>query len=141
MKTAKVEQILKTTKWDKWEHWPIYYISMKMDNGETINLWKKSENAFKVWDSITYEENWENRWKEVKENNFRKSFNPEANNKSATLWMAIKVAFECMYDKKEQNYKETMALAYRIYEDALEMLNGTKEEKSESKEDEVDLPF
>ena len=139
MKTAKVQEIVKTNKWDKSQYWTMYFIYMKMDNGETINLLKKKEDAFKVGDTISYEENGEWKWKEVKaENNFKKSYNSESNNKSATLWMAIKVAFECMYDKKEQNYKETMALAYRIYEDALEMLNGTKEEE---KSDEVDLPF
>lgn len=52
--------------------------------------------------------------------------------------MAIKTAFELLYDKKEQNFNECIALAQRIYEEAMNMYNGTKEEE---KSDEVELPF
>lgn len=139
MKTAKVQEIVKTNKWDKSQYWTMYFIYMKMDNGDTINLLKKKEDAFKVWDTISYEENGEWKWKEVKaENNFKKSFNPEATNKSATIWMALKIAFEVLYDKKEQNFNECIALAQRIYEEAMAMYNGTKEEE---KSDEAELPF
>ena len=145
MKTAKITEIVKTNKWDKWEHWPVYYISMKLDNDEVITLGKKKEDAFKVGDTVNYEENGEWKWKEVKLNNFqpRAAYNPEAANKWAMIWMSFKLAFEMLYDKSKDNYKDTYNLAIRIYEDAMELYN--RGEKSESKiEDSTendDLPF
>lgn len=145
MKTWKITEITKVNKWDKWEHWPIYYISMKLDNSEVITLGKKKEDAFKVGDTVNYEviEEWK-KWKEVKENPFRPrvTFN-EWQNRGAMIWMSFKLAFEMMYDKTKDNYKDTVALAVRIYEDAMELYNKW-EEKSESKaedNDEVSLPF
>jgi hypothetical protein len=57
--------------------------------------------------------------------------------------MALKIAFEVLYDKKEQNFNECIALAHRIYEEAMAMYNGTEktEEKSDEKSDEAELPF
>ena len=60
MKQAKVQEITKVNEW-KWPNWTIFYIWMKLDNWETISLWKKSKDAFKVWDTVNYEmieENW-----------------------------------------------------------------------------------
>lgn len=146
MKTWKITEITKVNKWDKWEHWPVYYISMKLDNWEQITLGKKKEDAFKVWDVVNYEEVEEGKkWKEVKENPFpKRSFNSEWNNKGAMIGMAIKVAFEAIYDKKEQNFQETMALAQRIYEEGMKMYNWSDEPtkpESKSESDDYDLPF
>ena len=146
MKTAKITEITKVNKRDKGEHWPIYYISMKLDNNELITLWKKKEDAFKVGDTVNYEvvEEWKKR-KEVKENPFRpRAYNPEGQNKGAMIWMAMKLAFEMMYDKSKDNYKETYNLAVRIYEDAMELYN--REEKSdrviaEDSTENDELPF
>lgn len=140
MKTAKIEKIMEV-KERTWDYWTTYYISLKMDNWDMITLGKKSKDAFKEWDTVSYEsykKDWKIKYKEVKENNFKKAFNPEATNKSATIWMALKIAFEVLYDKKEQNFNECIALAQIIYEEAMAMYNGTKEEE---KSDEVDLPF
>ena len=146
MKTAKVQEITKVNEW-KWPNGTIFYINMKLDNNEEISLWKKSKDAFKVWDTVNYEmieENGKTKYKEVKENNFRprSAYNPEANNKSATIWMAMKIAFEVLYDKT--NYNETIELATRIFEDAMAMYEnyGKKSEsKVEDNNDEMDLPF
>ena len=142
MKQAKVQEITKVNEW-KWPNWTIFYINMKLDNWETISLWKKSKDAFKVGDTVNYEVVEEGKkWKEVKENPFKpRAVDSTATNKSATIWMALKIAFEVLYDKKEQNFNECIALAQRIYEEAMNMYNGTKEEKPEEKSDEVDLPF
>ena len=139
MKTAKVQEITKVNEW-KWPNGTIFYINMKLDNWETISLWKKSKDAFKVGDTVNYEVVEEGKkWKEVKENPFKpRAYNSESNNKGAMIWMAIKTAFELLYDKKEQNFNECIALAQRIYDEAMAMYNGTKEEE---KSDEVDLPF
>lgn len=144
MKTAKITEITKVNKWDKGEHWPIYYISMKLDNNELITLGKKKEDAFKVWDTVNYEvvEEWK-KWKEVKENPFtaKSNYDPDKTNKSATIWMAMKIAFDKLYDKT--NYQETIELATRIFEDAMAMYEnyGKSESKIEEDNDDVNLPF
>ena len=139
MKTAKITEIWKFRKWE-WPHGDVFYIPLTLDNWENISLWKKTSDAFKVWDTISYEVVEEGKkWKEVKENPFKpRAYNSESNNKGAMIWMAIKTAFELLYDKKEQNFNECIALAQRIYDEAMAMYNGTKEEE---KSDEVDLPF
>ena len=140
MKTAKITEITKVNEW-KWPNGTIYYINMKLDNNEEISLWKKSKDAFKVGDTVNYEVVEEGKkWKEVKENPFKpRAYNSESNNKGAMIWMAIKTAFELLYDKKEQNFNECIALAHRIYEEWMAMFNET--EKPEEKSDEVELPF
>lgn len=143
MKTAKVTEILQARKREG-PHGDVFYIPLKLDNWEQITLGKKKEDAFKVWDTINYEVVEEGKkWKEVKENPFpKRSFNSEWNNKGAMIGMAIKVAFEAMYDKKVQNFQETMALAQRIYEEGMKMF-GEEETKPETKSDSDDanLPF
>ena len=146
MKTAKITEITKVNEW-KWPNGTIFYINMKLDNNEEISLWKKSKDAFKVWDTVSYEmveENGKTKYKEVKENNFRPrpAYNPEANNKSATIWMAMKIAFEVLYDKT--NYQETIQLATRIFEDAMAMYENywkKPESKVEDNNDDIELPF
>jgi hypothetical protein len=51
--------------------------------------------------------------------------------------MALKIAFECFYDKKQENFKETIALAHRIVEEAENMLGEENKEESEDSQ----LPF
>lgn len=120
MKKSKVLEIIAINEWLKWEHGPVYYIQMKMENWETITLWKKSKDAFKVWDEITYQENWEWKRKEIKENPFqRKSFNQEKQNLWAMIWMAYKLAFEVFYSKEEKNFADTVKLANAIVDEAM----------------------
>ena len=146
MKTAKITEITKVNEW-KWPNGTIYYINMKLDNNEEISLWKKSKDAFKVWDTVNYEmieENGKIKYKEVKENNFRPrpAYNPEATNKGAMVWMAMKLAFEQLYDKT--NYNEVIQLATRIFEDAMAMYENywkKSESKLEDNNDDIDLPF
>lgn len=142
MKTAKVTEITKVNEWS-WPNGTIYYINMKLDNNETISLGKKSKDAFKVGDTVNYEmvqENWKTKFKEVKENPYAKRSTPsESSNKGAVIWMALKIAFEVMYDKKTQNFTETVALAQRIVDVAEDMM---KEDTTEEKSDDYgNLPF
>ena len=146
MKTAKITEITKVNEW-KWPNGTIFYINMKLDNNEEISLWKKSKDAFKVWDTVNYEmveENGKTKYKEVKQNNFqpRPAYNSFETNKSATIWMAMKIAFEVLYDKT--NYNETIELATRIFEDAMSMYEnyGKKSEtKIEDSTENDELPF
>ena len=144
MKTAK---ILKLTidSWD-WQYGKMYSHKMELDNWETIKLNKKKDNQFKVWDTVSYEENWDWKRKEVKEEKTfqpKSTYNQAEQNKWAMLWLAIKVAFEHLYDKS--NYNETITLATRIFEDSMALLENYWKDKPESKiEDSTendDLPF
>lgn len=141
MKTAKIVEIWKFRKWE-WPHGDVFYIPLTLDNGENITLGKKKQDAFKVWDTVCYEENWEWKRKEVKENTFKpkQTFNSFETNKSATIWMAMKIAFDKLYDKT--NYNETIQLATRIFEDAMAIYeNYWKSESKEEWEDNEQLPF
>ena len=105
MKTSTVKEITKVNEWD-WPHGKVFYINMKMENWDTISLGKKTEDAFKVGDSISWEDYSDAKWaikqREVKENPFRPmaQANNQANCKSAKIWMAIKVAFDLVYKDK-----------------------------------------
>ena len=142
MKTGKVLEILGSKEW-KGEHGSVFYINMKLDNWETISLGKKKSDAFKVWDTINYEvvEEWK-KWKEVKENPFQKKvFNSESTNRGAMVGMAYKLAFELVY-KKADDFREAVALANRIYEEAMATYNAgmeTTDLKEDAKND--SLPF
>ena len=143
MKKAKILEIWTPRKWE-WPHGDVYYIPLKLDNWENITLGKKSESAFKVWDTVCYEVVEEGKkWKEVKENPFKpKAYNPEWNNRGAMVWMAYKLAFELVY-KKDTDFQTAVALANRIYEEAMATYNTG--EKSDSKLEETSendsLPF
>ena len=142
MKTAKIVK-LQINEWD-WQYGKMYSHKLELDNWETIKLNKKKDNSFKVGDTVNYEENGEWKWKEVKE---EKNFKPRAmnndNNVWAMIWMAMKLAFEHLYDKT--NYEETYELGVRIFEDSMYLLENYWKNKSESKiEDSTendDLPF
>ena len=116
MKTSTVKEITKVNEWD-WPHGKVFYINMKMENWDTISLGKKTEDAFKVGDSISWEDysdaSWKIKQREVKENPFRPM--AQANNqcsKSAQVWMAIKVAFDLVY--KEKGIEEAKKLTKEI---------------------------
>ena len=88
MKTSKITQITKTKVRD-WPNWRLYYISLKLENGENITLWKKKEDAFKIGQEIKYEEIEKGKkWKEIKENWFKAS-----NPKKDIVLTAFQVAF------------------------------------------------
>lgn len=141
MKTAKIVK-LQINEWD-WQYGKMYSHVMELDNGENIKLNKKKNNSFKVWDTVNYEENGEWKWKEVKE---EKTFTPKwssnDNNVGAMIWMAMKLAFEHLYDKT--NYQETYQLGVRIFEDSMALLESywkKTESKIEDSTENDDLPF
>lgn len=139
MKTSKISKIVSVNERNKWEHWPVFYFTMDLENGETIKLWKKKQDAFKLGDTISYEENGEWRWKEVKEQPFAKKFNSEANNRGAMVWMAIKLAFELVY-KTEDDFQNAVVLANRIFDEAMSMY-GTNNEPEKTSTNNDNLPF
>lgn len=143
MKTAKV---LKVTidSWD-WQYGKMYSHKLELDNWETIKLNKKKDNQFKVWDTVNYEENGEWKWKEVKEEKTfqpRPAYNPEANNRWAMIGMAIKMAFDKVY-QWEDDFQKAAYLSQRIFELAMDMYNGNESDSNKLNEtaENDDLPF
>lgn len=137
MKTATISKINGITEW-KWEHGIVYYFKLEMDNGERIELGKKSNDAFKVWDEVKYEDYIDakgyTKQKEVKENPFKKSYNPEANNRGAMVWLAIKTAFEKEYSD-EKDFDKAATLARKIFAVAMDMYEGKEDAKDDAKEE------
>lgn len=118
---------------------------MKLDNGELISLWKKKADAFKVGDTVSYEsfeENGKTKYKEVKENPFKpRAYNPDQTNRGAMVGMSYKLAFELVY-KKDTDFQTAVALANRIYEEAMATYNAWAWETTEKETAENDeLPF
>lgn len=139
MKTAKILEIWKAKKWDG-DYGTVYYIPLKLDNWENITLGKKKEDAFNVWDTVNYEENWEWKWKEVKVNNYQpKVFDQAAQNKGAMVWMSVKLAFEKVYND-EKDLEKAKKLAKEIFEIAMELYNWKPEWLNENAEND-NLPF
>lgn len=144
MKQGKVLEILGANEWD-WPHGKLYYINMKLDNWETISLGKKKSDAFKVGDTVCYEDyvdaKWKTKQKEVKEEAPKKTFNWEANNRWAMVWMSYKLAFELVY-KKEDDFQKAVLLANAIFDQAMITYGSeqaTTDEKESAKDDK--LPF
>lgn len=140
MKTSKITEIINVNERNKWEHWPIFYITMRMENWEIITLWKKKKDAFKVWDTVSYEENWEWKWKQVIEDQRpqqKKAFG-EIQNRWAMVWMAMKLAFELVY-KTEDDFQSAVVLANRIFEEAMAMYWWSNEQQETAQNDK--LPF
>ena len=145
MKTAKITEIKWVNEWTNPKSWKLtYYFNLKMDNWEEISLWKYSKDAFKLWDSVNYEDYTDDKWKqrqrEVRENNFKpRTYNPETNNRWAMVWMAYKLAFELAY-KKESDFWNAVLLANRIFEEVMNTYNNQSEEKSDIKTDITESP-
>jgi len=55
MKTSKITEIL-SVKIREGKNGKLYYHNLKLENGETISLGKKKENAFTVGQEISYTE-------------------------------------------------------------------------------------
>ncbi len=144
MKKAKILEIWKVNEWD-WPHWKLYYTNMKLDNWELICLGKKNPDAFKVGDTVCYEDYTDDKGKlrqrEVKENPFKpKAANSESNNRWAMVWMSVKLAFDKVY-QTEKDLEKAKKLSREIFNIAMELYNEDKPEtKSEDSED-SDLPF
>lgn len=65
MKESKILEITKT-KLREGANGKLYYITLRLENGEYITLGKKKADAFKIGDTIKYEKTWENKWKEIR---------------------------------------------------------------------------
>lgn len=141
MKTAKILKLTIDSR--DWQYGKMYSHKMELDNWETIKLNKKKDNSFKVWDTVSYEENWDGKWKEVKEEKpyQPKQFSQELQNRGAMVWMSVKLAFERVY-QTEKDLEKAKKLSKEIFDIAMELYNwGTSESKIEDSTENDDLPF
>lgn len=144
MTTSTIKEITGTREWNKWEHGPVFYISMNLENGDNITLGKKKADAFKVWDTVSYEVVEEGkRWKEVKENTYtpKAAINADKNY-GAMIGMAYKLAFELVY-KSDTDFQTAVLLANSIVDQAL-ITYGRIDSESGSEWESAkwdDLPF
>lgn len=143
MKKAKILEIWKVNEWD-WPHWKLYYINMKLDNWELISLGKKNADAFKVGDTVCYEDYTDDKGKlrqrEVKENPFKPKANSESNNRGAMVWMSVKLAFDKVYND-EKDLEKAKKLSREIFNIAMELYNEDKPDSLEDSTDNDQLPF
>lgn len=67
MTTSKIKIIHGVNPW-KADNGTVFYHDLEMENGDRGSIWKKKENAFTVWQELTYElvdtANWKKRIKE-----------------------------------------------------------------------------
>ena len=131
MKTSKILEITKT-KLREGANGKLYYITLRLENGEYITLWKKKENAFKVGQEIKYEEVEKGKkWKEVKE----KSFSQDP--KSAIVLTAFQVAFSAQH--LAPTFRDCLNLVDRLIPEIEWRINGTIALESENHRKEIEM--
>lgn len=159
--TTKILEIVKT-KEREWKFWKMYSITLHCENGEYPILNKTKPDAFKVWDSVTYEVvEPGKKWKEITEKSW--SYSKKWNYQSQE-WYFTSIAFQIAFQwfdalNEDEKFAERVYIAKRIFAEMVDNLNNPEqkeektEEKSESKtpaevlkdkatkDDEEDLPF
>jgi len=159
MKTWKITKLVSVNEFN-WDHWTTYYIKMELDNWDTISLWKKNKDAFKVWDEVKYEEyqnsKWFTAWKEVRENNwYRKS-----DNRQSQEWYFTSIAFQIWFQgfnplDDNENFQARVLASRRIFSEMMDNYsnpdtkeNGNTDQNTESpkqtkteEKQEDELPF
>ena len=152
MKTWKIIEIQSVNEFTN-DYWTTYYFKMKMDNWEVISIWKKRKDAFKLGDTLTYEEYTNSKgkqaWREAKENNFKK-WEFKQDQRGYFTSIAFQIAFQSY--SWEDSYKYCSDLARRIFADMLDNYENKQPEenkntentdtKTQNKQAELeDLPF
>lgn len=118
MKKSKILEITKT-RLREWPNGNLYYITLRLENGEYITLGKKKENAFSIGQEVRYEEVEKGKkWKEVKENWWNSK-----NNKSDIVLTAFQVAFAC--ERLAPTFKDCLNLVDRLIPEIEWRINGT----------------
>ena len=140
--TSKIKEILKVEE-RQGKYWPMFSFNLHMENWEYIKLNKKKNDAFKVWDSVTYNTiEPGKKWEEVKENNYKKS-----DSKQNQEWYFTSIAFQIWFqnfnplDNKE-DFKTRVLASRRIFAEMLDNYNNP-DTKADTKElqNPDELPF
>ena len=131
MKTSKILEITKT-KLREGANGKLYYITLRLENGDYITLWKKREDAFKVWQVVKYEEVEKGKkWKEVKEKSFAQD------PKSAIVLTAFQVAFSAKH--LAPTFRDCLNLVDRLIPEIEWRINGTIALEPENHRKEIEM--
>lgn len=127
MKESKILEITKTKEREN-EHGKLFYITLRLENGEYITLWKKKKDAFKVWKEIKYEEVEKGKkWKEVKENWWNGK-----NQKVDIVTSAFQIAFGAT--NLANTYSDRLSFADKLISEMESRINGTNTKPQKRKE-------
>lgn len=127
MKESKILEITKTKEREN-EHGKLFYITLRLENGEYITLWKKKKDAFKVWQEIKYEEVEKGKkWKEVKENWWNGK-----NQKVDIVTSAFQIAFGAT--NLANTYSDRLSFADKLISEMESRINGTNTKPQKRKE-------
>lgn len=127
MKESKILEITKTKEREN-EHRKLFYITLRLENGEYITLWKKKKDAFKVWQEIKYEEVEKGKkWKEVKENWWNGK-----NQKVDIVTSAFQIAFGAT--NLANTYSDRLSFADKLISEMESRINGTNTKPQKRKE-------
>ena len=153
--TTKITEIVKTQEWE-WKFWKMYAITLHCENWEYPILNKTKADAFKVWDTVTYEviEPWK-KWKEITEKSW--SYSKKWNYQSQE-WYFTSIAFQIAFQwfdalNEDEKFSDRVYIAKRIFSEMIDNLKESQKEektdttespnskKEEEKTEENDLPF
>lgn len=148
--TTTVKEVVKTKEWE-WKFWKMYAITLHCENWEYPILNKTKADAFKVWDTVTYEvvEPWK-KWKEVTEKS-KKS----GSYQQSQEWYFTSIAFQIWFQgfnplDDNEDFQARVLASRRIFSEMMDNYsnpdvkeNGNTDQNTESpKADEKDdLPF
>jgi len=142
MKTSTVKEIISINEWTNPKFWKLtYFYNMKLENWEEISLGKYSKDAFKVWDTVNYEDYTDDKWKlrqkEVRENPKKPEY------KQDQRWYFTSIAFQIWFAnyKKDEDYQNCVYLSKRIFADMLDNYESKQPEEKPEEKKEDDLPF
>ena len=137
--TTTIKEIVKTKEWE-WKFWKMYAITLHCENGEYPILNKTKADAFKVWDTVTYEviEPWK-KWKEITEKSW--SYSKKWNYQSQE-WYFTSIAFQIAFQwfdalNENEKFADRVYIAKRIFS---EMVDNLKDTPSEEKTDTIESP-
>ena len=137
--TTKITEIVKTKEWE-WKFWKMYSITLKCENWEYPILNKTKADAFKVWDTVSYEvvEPWK-KWKEITEKSW--SYSKKWSYQSQE-WYFTSIAFQIAFQwfdalNENEKFADRVYIAKRIFS---EMIDNTKDNQTEEKTDTTESP-
>ena len=118
----------------------MYSITLKCENWEYPVLNKTKADAFKVWDTVSYEviEPWK-KWKEITEKSW--SYSKKWSYQSQE-WYFTSIAFQIAFQwfdalNENEKFSDRVYIAKRIFS---EMIDNLKDTPSEEKTDTIESP-
>lgn len=113
----KITEIVKIQPRD-WEQWSMFKYTLRTGKGNYPVFYRKKENAFKVWENISYQELWWGKFKQI----FPTNKNKKEWVESFFLTNAFHIAFKRY--PSDLDYWCCLALAKKLCADMIEHYNS-----------------